>query len=888
MTLVTDKRVLLISLAAFSGCAPASVSEPAAARRDALVTTRFSTLSPLSTPRSLAGAALLNDGRVIVVGGRNGAELASTEVFNPLTGEWKAGPSLLVPRARFVLRNQLDFDLTVLGGELAGAPLSNVEVLGNFSSQFVDAGLLQEARADFVASELERGQLQLVGGGLDTCERFDPAAGTSATCASFGARVGANAEVALEGGDVFLPVTGAWLRRPADGGAADQLGVEPALTTDFTASLLPSGEVVTVGGAPSSPRSFVYAPDDGGVFALPDLAAGRHDHRATVLPSDELFVFGGEGDGGALSSGELLLGGRWSPVSSMTARSNHVQLLLPEGAVLLAGGEAGGAALASVELFESLNPTVTRVTTPARSGACGVVLGDGRYLRVGGMTAAADVFDPASGTWAPVAAPASARAGCTASLLNDGRVLVVGGEAGGVALASAEVFDAEAGAWTPAGPLGTARAGHSAAVLPNGRVLVAGGFSSAGGALASAELYDVGANAFLEGGAMATARGSFPLTLLGSGDVLATGGLSSRTGARLTGVDEFEWDTGTWSVGTPMPVARARHTATAMSDGTVVVLGGEGAARATAASLDTSSDQWTSLAASASPREDHVAFRLPYNRLLVAGGAGAGATSLERIDLSLQAPDVSLAIPPLVQASGAVLADGRALLVGRDVAALFDEGRQASSSPAPGLGRRGPLRSPSPPAISGSGFHPVMTSSDGTTLSSPTNQPIVRFTHLATGHVRFAETEYFDDTSAMLNVPSGWLPGHYAVQVSVAGRLSNPQTTFIGRACSSTSDCGGGSCSSDNVCCATPCATGDCLSGRCSVMPVDGGVEPDGGSEDGGVEVDGGLELDAGVESDGGVTEPPMPRSFRVGCAGAPGVPDVLVLVLAALLRRRR
>jgi hypothetical protein len=261
--------------------------------------------------------------------------------------------------------------------------------------------------------------------------------------------------------------------------------------------------------------------------------------------------------------------------------------------------------------------------------------------------------------------------------------------------------------------------------------------------------------------------------------------------------------------------------------------------------------------------------------------------------------DVSLPLAPAQpEVRGLHLADGRVLLAGATDSFVFDEGR-AGAGAAPTLAPRSPLRSPSPPVVSGSGFHPVITASDGTVLASPTNQPIVRFVHLATGQVRFAETEYFDDGSAMLNVPGGWVPGHYAVQVSVAGRLSNPQLTYVARACSSDADCGGGSCSSDQVCCATPCSTGDCLAGRCSGGPTDAGVVDDGGvTADGGApEADAG-STDAGADVDAGLDEaqhgadagrpatPPRQLAVGFGCSATPGG-LVLLMVTWALARRR-
>ena len=79
----------------------------------------------------------------------------------------------------------------------------------------------------------------------------------------------------------------------------------------------------------------------------------------------------------------------------------------------------------------------------------------------------------------------------TATLLQDGRVLVVGGEGSGEAftlLASAEIWDPATGTFAPAGSLAEARYGHTATLLPDDRVLVVGGWHGEG-ITASAEAW---------------------------------------------------------------------------------------------------------------------------------------------------------------------------------------------------------------------------------------------------------------------------------------------------------------------------------------------------------------------------------------------------------------
>src|SRR5205085_2654756 len=126
----------------------------------------------------------------------------------------------------------------------------------------------------------------------------------------------------------------------------------------------------------------------------------------------------------------------------------------------------------------------------------------------------------------------------TATLLNNGMVLIAGGTDGiGGALSAAELYNPATGTFTPTGSMTTTRYSHSATLLNNGMVLIVGGCcSSSGGVLATAELYDPATGTFNATGALIIAREVHTAILLNNGMVLIAGGhdgLSSFASAEL-------------------------------------------------------------------------------------------------------------------------------------------------------------------------------------------------------------------------------------------------------------------------------------------------------------------------------------------------------------------
>jgi len=77
-------------------------------------------------------ATLLDDGRVLVTGGRDGTgPLAAAEIYDPVPGTWSAAPATLEPRTHHLAWPLSDRRVILLGGlDANGAPLVRTELFG--------------------------------------------------------------------------------------------------------------------------------------------------------------------------------------------------------------------------------------------------------------------------------------------------------------------------------------------------------------------------------------------------------------------------------------------------------------------------------------------------------------------------------------------------------------------------------------------------------------------------------------------------------------------------------------------------------------------------------------------------------------------------------------
>jgi len=583
------------------------------------VTDTWSPGGALAPARGYHTQTLLSSGKVLVAGGyTTGFALANnSELYDPATNIWSPAASLQTPRTNHTATLLPSGKVLVVGGGFP-TPMASVELYDPGTNTWSNAASLQTPRRDHTATLLPSGKVLVVGG-------HDNIGGTAASA------------------ELYDPTANSWA--PAGG------VTNPAARQSHTATLLSSGKVLVTGGyGPGVLLSAdLYDPVANTWAPAAPITIARYAHTATLLPSGKVLVAGGQNNSGTLASFELYDPGTntWAtPVGVLlTARNQHTATLLPSGQVLVAGGANGGVWLSSADVYDPASNTWVHAgaLTTARNFhtatllPTGQVLVAGGYNNVDGILNSAELYDPATDVWAAANTLNVARAFHTATLLPLGKVLVVAGSGNNLGppdggyLKTTELYDPATDAWAPAAPLASARTTHTATLLASGKVLVAGGthadpFPPFSVTLNTAELYDPAADAWVgTANTLATARARHTATLLPSGKVLVAGGASN--GTFLASAELYDPATNSWAPAGTLNHPRYAHTATLLASGKVLVAGGYNNIDSylTSSELyDPVANSWTDTTGSLTTgRYNHTATLLPSGKVLVAAGSGS-------------------------------------------------------------------------------------------------------------------------------------------------------------------------------------------------------------------------------------------------------------------------
>jgi hypothetical protein len=357
-------------------CGPEQSShETSSTRGDSsgLASGTWQSTATLARARYFHTATLMDDGKVLVVGGglADGSVLSQAELYDSTTGRWVTTAPLSQPRMGHSATLLSGGQLLVVGGWSGSAYVASAELYDPAGGTWTRTGSLNQERQYHTATELPDGRVLVTGGWnnsftLTSAELYDPATGRWTVTGSLSQPRDSHTATLLPQGKVL--VTGGWgttsylasaeLYDPATGRwtAAPRLHLARGY---HTATRLKDGKVLVAGGYDESglPASAeLYDPATGLWEDTDPLGQARYYHRATLLRDGRVLVSGGLGAGTTpIASAELYdpATGLWTSTTSMAqARGMHTATLLPSGRVIASGGK-GAQALSSAELFVS-------------------------------------------------------------------------------------------------------------------------------------------------------------------------------------------------------------------------------------------------------------------------------------------------------------------------------------------------------------------------------------------------------------------------------------------------------------------------------------------------------------------------------------------------------
>ena len=121
-------------------------------------------------PRILHAASLMHDGRVLVSGGADAATRFTSpyqgaEIYSPATDTWTTGAEMSANRSGHSSTLLQDGRILIVGGKDEKSNLSSAELYDPDSNDWEEAGIITSARADHGASLMSDGRV-IIGGGV--------------------------------------------------------------------------------------------------------------------------------------------------------------------------------------------------------------------------------------------------------------------------------------------------------------------------------------------------------------------------------------------------------------------------------------------------------------------------------------------------------------------------------------------------------------------------------------------------------------------------------------------------------------------------------------------------------------------------------------------------
>ncbi|APV50536.1 hypothetical protein BWI17_13045 [Betaproteobacteria bacterium GR16-43] len=295
---LNDGRVMV---AGSPYAAPAAIYDP--------VTVQWTALPPMVSARERGAAVVLDDGRVLVAGGRDWWGTATTahlaEVYNPATNAWSPAGSMSTARVSFTLTKLADGRVLAAGG-IPGLATALADLYDPATNTWSPAAPMAQSRGNHTATLLPDGRV-LVIGGLSAANVYRTLA------------------------EVYDPANNTW----SGHGTTDARASHAAV-------LMPDGKVLVAGGTVynqlTNATAYLYDTATGAQTAAGSLTVPRADHGIVRMADGRVMVAGGS-NGGTTTEIYDPVQNQWATSTQLVAAHNPAALtLLDSGAVLVSGG----------------------------------------------------------------------------------------------------------------------------------------------------------------------------------------------------------------------------------------------------------------------------------------------------------------------------------------------------------------------------------------------------------------------------------------------------------------------------------------------------------------------------------------------------------------------
>jgi WD40 repeat protein len=442
--LLQNGKVLLIGKGAKDWTAGAELYDPS--------TGIFTATSSMTIIRKISGTAtLLPNGKVLIAGGIMGTQVicdklkypngcpANTELYDPATGIFTSTGIMTTDRNNHTATLLQNGNVLIAGGrESSGRINTTAELYGVVSTSgasFTATGSMSNARAQHTSTLLQNGQVLIAGGG-SAVELYNPITGVFTTTGSMSIYRSNYTATLLQNGQVLIAGGGSAIAELYDPAMGIFTATGSSMSVDryyHTATLLPNGQVLITGGYDSATgylaTAELYDPATGIFTATGSMTYARYSHTASLLRNGQVLLTGG---GSAMAElYDPVTGVFTATGSSMSIdRYSHIANLLQNGQVLITGGGS-----ATAELYDPATGVFTATGSMAtyRSNYTATLLQNGQVLIAGGYdynkstVGVAELYDPATGVFSTTGIMVTSRYYHTATLLTNGQVLISGG-----------------------------------------------------------------------------------------------------------------------------------------------------------------------------------------------------------------------------------------------------------------------------------------------------------------------------------------------------------------------------------------------------------------------------------------------------------------------------